>query len=263
MLKALIGTKLNMSQVFDSHGRVTPVTKIKFEPNLVVALKTKETDGYKAAQMGVGTVKQVTKPLKGHFDKAKLKQTPKFLKEVVFDGDLKIGQEINMEEVFHKGGLVDVVGKSKGRGFAGVIKRHGFHGGPKTHGQSDRHRAPGSIGATTTPGRVFKGIKMAGHMGNAQVSIFGLEIMEVNKEDKILVIKGSVPGPTGSIILVKKSKKKKADYHEPEIPAMPNVGGGSEDEKPNEEEQTTNEEIKNNEESVKVEVTNQDGNETN
>lgn len=229
MLKALIGKKLNMSQVFDSHGRVTPVTKIKFDPNVVVVLKDKEADGYRAAQIGFGEAKRATKPLKGHFDKAKLSKIPKTLKETAFDGDLKVGQEVKMEEVFHKGALVDVVGKSKGRGFAGVIKRHGFHGGPKTHGQSDRHRSPGSIGATTTPGRVFKGLKMAGHMGDAQVSIFGLEIMQVDKEENILIVKGSIPGPTGATVLVKKSKKKKADYHEPEIPATPTVSGGDEE----------------------------------
>ncbi len=238
MLKALIGKKLNMSQMFDSHGRVTPVTKIRFEDNVVVALKEKETDGYKAAQIGSGEAKKTTKPLKGYFDKAKLSKIPRILKETAFDGDLKVGQEVKMEEIFHKGALVDVVGKSKGKGFAGVIKRYGFHGGPKTHGQSDRHRAPGSIGSGTTPGRVQKGLKMAGHMGDAQVSIFGLEIMQVDKEENILVVKGSIPGPTGAIVLVKKSKKKKVDYHEPEIPAVPTVGG-SEEEKPTDSDETS------------------------
>lgn len=220
--------------MFDSHGRVTPVTKIKFETNFIVALKDKETDGYKAAQVGVGSNKKTTKPLQGHFAKAKLAVSPRTLKEVTFDGELIAGQEVKMEEVFHKGALVDVVGKSKGKGFAGVIKRWGFHGGPKTHGQSDRHRAPGSIGSGTTPGRVQKGLKMAGRMGDAQVSIFGLEVMQVDKEENILIVKGSIPGPSGSVVLVKKSKKKRADYHEPEIPATPSVAGGSEEEKPTE-----------------------------
>ncbi len=250
MLKALIGKKLNMSQMFDTHGRVTPVTKIKFEANTVVFLKDKEIDGYKAAQLGVGDSKKTTKPLLGHFAKAKLATSPRILKEVSFDGDLKPGQEVKMEEVFHKGALVDVVGKSKGKGFAGVVKRHGFHGGPKTHGQSDRHRAPGSIGSGTTPGRVQKGLKMPGHMGDAKVSIFGLEVMQVDKDENILVVKGSIPGPTGATVLVKKSKKKKADYHEPEIPAMPTVGGSSEEEKPVEGEETPTE---NKAEEVKVE----------
>ena len=249
MLKALIGKKLNMSQMFDSHGRVTPVTKIKFEPNVIVALKEKETDGYKAVQIGSGNSKKVTKPLQGHFDKAKLVNKPRILKEVSFDGELKLGQEVVIEEVFHKGALVDVVGKSKGKGFAGVVKRHGFHGGPKTHGQSDRHRAPGSIGSGTTPGRVMKGLKMPGHMGDDQVSIFGLEVMQVDKDENILVVKGSVPGPTGAVVLVKKSKKKKADYHEPEIPAMPTIGGSAEEEKPAE-----NQEISTESKAVEVKV---------
>src|SRR3990167_4713211 len=219
MLKALIGRKLNMSQVWDSHGRVTPVTKLSVEPNTVVILKDKDTDGYKAAQVGVGNQKKPTKPLKGHFDKAKLKIAPSLVREVDFEGDIKAGQEITVDEVFHKGSLVDVVGTSKGKGFAGVIKRYGFHGGPKTHGQSDRHRAAGSIGSGTTPGRVMKGMKMAGHLGNAQVSVFGLEVMGLDKETGKILLKGSVPGPTGSLLLLQKSKKKKEVYHEPEIPA--------------------------------------------
>lgn len=225
----MIGRKLKMSQVYDTHGRVNPVTELLIEPNVVVVLKEKESDGYKAAQIGLGVSKKTTKPLQGHFSKAGLKENPKILREVEFDGDLKSGQEIKIDEVFHKGSLVDVVGKSKGKGFAGVVKRHGFHGGPKTHGQSDRHRAPGSIGSGTTPGRVMKGLKMPGHMGNAQVSVFGLEIMAVDKEKGLLLVKGSVPGPSESLLLIKKSKKKRAAYHEPEIPAQPTVAGDSEE----------------------------------
>ena len=231
MLKALIGKKFNMSQLFDAHGRITPVTKIKFETNQVIALREKDKDGYKAVQIGTGFSKKVNKPMQGHFEKAKISKFPAKLKEVEYDGELTIGQEIKFDEIFHKGALVDVVGKSKGKGFAGVVKKYGFHGGPKTHGQSDRHRAPGSIGSGTTPGRVMKGLKMASHMGNERVSVFGLEIMQVDKEEGILVVKGSVPGPNGNLILVKKSKKKRADYHEPEIPALPNLGGAAEEEK--------------------------------
>lgn len=231
MLKALIGKKLNMSVVFDSHGRANPVTEILVEPNTIVNLKDKETDGYKAAQIGYGSQKKANKALSGHFKKAGLKAAPALLKEVDFEGELKAGQEIKVDDVFHKGSMVDVIGKSKGKGFAGAIKRHGFHGGPKTHGQSDRHRAPGSIGATTTPGRVFKGMKMAGHMGDAQVTVMGLEVMEVDKESGKILLKGSVPGSTGSLILLKKSKKKREVYHEPEIPAQPALGGSAEEEK--------------------------------
>lgn len=252
MLKALIGKKYIMSQMFDSHGRATPVTKIKFNPNVVVALREKEKDGYKAAQVGTGLAKKASKPMRGHFEKAKITKFPTVLKEVDFEGDLSVGQEINFDEVFHKGALVDVVGKSKGKGFAGVIKRWGFHGGPKTHGQSDRHRAPGSIGSGTTPGRVQKGLKMGGHLGNAQISIFGLEVMQVDKEEGILVVKGSVPGPNGNTILVKKSKKKRAAYHEPEIPAIPNLGAAPEEEKT--EDIATEGKIENKVDEIKTEV---------
>ena len=214
-----------MSQIYDSHGRVAPVTEVAVGSNVVTLIKDKDKDGYKAAQVGFGVAKRPNKSLSGLLEKAKVKSAPALVKEVDFEGELKSGQEIKVEEVFHKGGLVDVVGTSKGKGFAGVIKRHGFHGGPKTHGQSDRHRAPGSIGSGTTPGRVQKGLKMAGHMGNVRVSVFGLEIMEIDKGAGTLLVKGSIPGPSGSIILLKKSKKKKAAYHEPEIQALPNLGG--------------------------------------
>ncbi len=228
MLKALLGQKLNMSQMYDTHGRATAVTEILVQPNLIVVLKEKEKDGYKAAQIGFGASKKVGKPLAGHFKKAGIKTSPARLREVEFDGDLSAGAEISVEQVFHKGSMVDVVGKSKGKGFAGVIKRWGFHGGPKTHGQSDRHRAPGSIGSGTTPGRVQKGLKMAGHLGADQVSVFGLEVMGIDKETGKILLKGSVPGPTGGLLVLKKSKKKKEVYHEPEIPAQPALGGSDE-----------------------------------
>lgn len=229
MLKAIIGQKLNMSTVFDSHGRATAVTEVLVGTNTVVVLKDKENDGYKAAQVGYGSQKNPTKALSGHFKKAGLKTSPRILRELDFDGELKNGQEVRVEDVFHKGSMIDVVGRSKGKGFAGVIKRWGFHGGPKTHGQSDRHRAPGSIGSGTTPGRVQRGLKMAGHMGNAQVSVFGLEVMGLDKEEGKILLKGSIPGPTGSLVILKKSKKKKEVYHEPEIPAQPALGGGEEE----------------------------------
>jgi len=224
----MIGKKLNMSQMYDSYGRLTPVTRIKIDSNFVSFIKEKEKNGYKAAQIVTGTKKRASKALKTHLEKAKIKFVPAVIKEVDFDGEVSLGQEIRLEEVFRKGNLVDVVGRSKGKGFAGVVKRHGFHGGPKTHGQSDRHRAPGSIGSGTTPGRVMKGLKMAGHLGNRQTTVFGLEVMEIEKEEGILTIKGSVPGPSGSFVLVKKSKKKKEIYHEPEIPMTPNFGSQEE-----------------------------------
>ncbi len=231
MLKAMLGKKLNMSQLYDSHGRATPVTGVLVEPHMVVSVKDKETDGYKAAQVGIGETKKITKAEAGHLKKNNIKKNLRLLHEVDFEGDLKTGAEIKAEEVFHKGSMVDVIGTSKGKGFAGVIKRHGFHGGPKTHGQSDRHRAPGSIGSGTTPGRVMKGLKMPGHMGVDQVTVIGLEIMEVDKETGKILIKGSLPGSVGNLVLLMKSRKKREAYHEPEIPVQPTVGGGEEEEK--------------------------------
>lgn len=220
-----------MSTLFDSHGRAVPVTEVLVEPNLVVMIKDKEKDGYRSVQIGFGSRKKVTKALSGHFKKAGLKTNLANLREVDFEGELNTGDQFTVDQVFKKGSMVDVVGKSKGKGFAGVIKRHGFHGGPKTHGQSDRHRAPGSIGSGTTPGRVMKGMKMAGHMGNVQVTVFGLEVMGIDKETGKILLKGSIPGPTGSLVVLKKSKKKREVYHEPEIPAQPAMGGGEEEEK--------------------------------
>lgn len=230
MLKALLGKKLNMDLVYDSHGRATPVTEIKVEPNVITLIREKDKDGYRAVQVGIGKRKKANKPEQGWSENAKLKATPSFLKEVNFEGEIALGQEIKIEDVFHKGGMVDVIGTSKGKGFAGVVKRYNFSGGPKTHGQSDRHRAPGSIGSGTTPGRVMKGLKMAGHMGNAQVSILGLEIMGLDKEKESLLVKGSIPGAVGGLVLISKSNKKKEVYHEPEIPAVPNLGGAGEEE---------------------------------
>lgn len=243
MVKGLLGQKLNMSVLFDSHGRAVPVTEVLVTTNTVIALREKEIDGYKAAQIGFGTTKKINKAETGHLKKSGVKVLPLIIKEVEFDGELNPGQEIRLEEVFHKGSMVDVIGKSKGKGFAGVIKRHGFSGGPKTHGQSDRHRAPGSIGATTTPGRVFKGMKMAGHMGNAPVSIFGLEVMDVDKENNRVFLKGSIPGPSGGIVVLKKSKKKREVYHEPEIPVQPVLSGETSEEKAGVEASETNTEV--------------------
>jgi large subunit ribosomal protein L3 len=230
MLKALLGRKMKMESSYDSHGRAIPVTKILVEPNVIVSLKSKEKEGYKAAEVGAGQRKKVGKALAGHFQKAGLEKVSLATKEIDFDGEVKEGQAVKVGDVFRKGSLVDVVGISKGKGFAGGMKRHGFHGGPKTHGQSDRHRAPGSIGSGTTPGRVFKGTKMAGHMGSDQVTVQGLQIVQVDEEQNLLIVKGSVPGSAGTSLLIKKSIKKPKAYHEPEIPAQPNLGGKEEEE---------------------------------
>lgn len=229
MVRGLIGEKVEMTQVFDRHGRVVPVTKIRVTPNFIVQIKQFETDGYKSAQVGVKVAKKATKPLTGHAKKAGLDTVPRIFQEVEFEGDIKIGQKISLGDVFRKGSLVDIQGVSKGKGFAGVVKRWGFAGGPRTHGQSDRERAPGSIGATTTPGRVYKGLKMAGHMGDQKVTIQGLEIMEIKEEGNELWVEGSVPGARGSALLIQKSKKKKKAYHEPEVPAAPVIAGAKEE----------------------------------
>ncbi len=225
MLKGLIGQKLNMTQMFDKHGRVVPATRIKVMPNRVFQVKTYETDGYKAVQIGIGEKKKAGKSALGHSKKANVSVAPRILKEVAADGEVKAGIEIKVDEVFRKGSLVDIVGTSKGKGFAGGVKRWGFSGGPKTHGQSDRHRAPGSIGAGTTPGRVYKGLKMAGHLGSDRVTVQSLEIMDLDKETGEILVGGSIPGAIGSFVLIEKSGKKKKTYHEPEIPQIPVIGG--------------------------------------
>lgn len=229
MLKGLLGKKMNMTQVFDKQGRVVPVTKIQMAPNVIVQIKNTQTDGYKSAQVGLGVVKKPLKPNVGHAKKSGLESPPRYLKEFQFDGDIKSGDLVTLDQVFSKNTLVDISGTSKGKGFAGVVKRWGFAGGPRTHGQSDRERAAGSIGAGTTPGRVYKGHKMAGHMGNKQITVKGLEIFDINKDENELLIAGSVPGVLGSILVIKKSGRKKAAYHEPEVPVVPQVGKSKEE----------------------------------
>ena len=226
----MLGKKLNITQIFDRRGKAVPVTRIQVAPNVVTQIKNTEADGYKSAQVGLETLKKPSKPSFGHAKKSGLESAPRYLKEVQFDGDIKSGDSISVDQVFSKNILVDISGVSKGKGFAGVVKRWGFAGGPRTHGQSDRERHAGSIGATTTPGRVFKGMKMAGQMGNKQITVRGLEIMDVNKDENELLVAGSVPGFLGSLLVIKKSKKKKAVYHEPEIPATPQVGKSKEEE---------------------------------
>lgn len=229
MLKGLLGKKLNITQIFDKRGKAVTVTKVQVIPNVVTQIKNTEVDGYKSAQVGLGALKKPSKPGLGHAKKGGLETAPRYLKEFPFEGDIKSGDTISVDQVFSKNTLVDVNGVSKGKGFAGVVKRWGFAGGPRTHGQSDRERAAGSIGATTTPGRVFKGLKMAGQMGNKQITVRGLEIIEINKDENELLVAGSVPGFLGSMLVIKKSRKKKAAYHEPEIPAAPQVGKSKEE----------------------------------
>ncbi|MDP9353425.1 MAG: 50S ribosomal protein L3 [Chloroflexota bacterium] len=203
MVEGLLGKKIGMTQVFDETGRALPVTVIQAGPCVVTYLKTRERDGYEAVQIGFDEVKRLKKPEQGH-----LKDLPalRHLREVKSSGtaDLQTGQTVDVS-VFTAGEKVDVIGRSKGKGFAGVVKRHGFAGGPKTHGQSDRLRAPGSIGATTTPGKVWKGQRMAGHMGDERVTVKKLRIVQVDPERNLLLVHGAVPGANGGLVVVQKA----------------------------------------------------------
>ena len=205
MLRAFVGKKIGMSQVFGENGGVIPVTVIQAGPCTVTQVKTKETDGYEAVQLGSGEAKRLSKPMAGHL---KNSQMSRYLRGVKADdvAEHQVGQRISVE-IFQPGELVDVIGRSKGRGFAGVVKRHGFAGGPRTHGQSDRTRAPGSIGAGTFPGRVFKGVRMAGHMGDERVTVKNLEVVRVDPERNLLLLKGGVPGAPNSLLLIRKTGK--------------------------------------------------------
>ena len=211
MIDTLLGTKLGMTSNYDSRGRRVGATILSIAPNLVTQVKNKEKDGYSALQLGVGHKKSVRKPQMGHTKKAGFDAKIRWFREVRITenpstplGTIQPGTEIKLDQVFSKGDSVKVTGLSKGKGFAGGVKRHGFHGGPKTHGQSDRHRAPGSIGSGTTPGRVLKGKNMAGHMGQDRVSYRNLEVIAVDKNLNLLTIKGGVPGPVGGLVIVEK-----------------------------------------------------------
>ena len=208
MKKAIIGKKIGMTQIFDETGKVIPVTAIEAGPCVIAQIKTVETDGYDAIQLGFGDVKEskVNKPEKGHFSKANV--TPKkHLREFRLDSleGLKVGDELKAD-VFSVGDSVDIQGTSKGKGFQGVIKRHGQSRGPMGHG-SMYHRRPGSMGPTSTPGRVFKGKKLPGHMGVQTVTIQNLDVVRVDMDKNVLLVKGSVPGPKGAILKIKATVK--------------------------------------------------------
>jgi len=202
MLEGFLGKKIGMTQIFREDGRVVPVTVIQAGPCVVTQVKTVETDGYEAVQLGFGDVKRRNKPQAGHLKNSRLSR---YLREVATDdtSEFEVGQTIGVD-IFEAGEKIDVIGKSKGRGFAGVMKRWNFGGGPRTHGQSDRARAPGSIGGGTTPGKVYKGMKMAGHMGNRRITVKGLEIVEIDSERNLLMIKGGIPGATNSLVQIRR-----------------------------------------------------------
>jgi large subunit ribosomal protein L3 len=206
MIQGMVGKKLGMTQIFDETGVALPVTVIECGPNVVTQIRTTEKDGYEAVQLGFGISKRLNRPEQGHRKESGFMSN--VLREVkVTDlDDLEVGQQIKAD-TFAMGELVDVTANSKGRGFQGGMKRHGFRGGPKTHGQSDRWRAPGSIGSSATPGRVMKGMKMAGHMGNARVTVQNLEVVRVDLDRNLLLVKGSVPGPNKGLVMIRKAIK--------------------------------------------------------
>lgn len=208
MITALLGKKLGMTRVFTDDGRWIDVTVLQAGPCTVVQRKTKDSDGYDAVQIGFGDLKEsrCNKPMTGHFSKAGI--SPKrTLREMRIEenSELKPGDEIKAD-IFQSGDRVDVSGISKGKGFAGVIKRHGFSGGPGGHG-SHLHRAPGSIGQSADPAKVYKGKKMPGHMGNKRITVENLEVVTVDKDKNLLLLRGSVPGATGGLVTVRKSLK--------------------------------------------------------
>ena len=199
----LIGRKVGMTQVFQDDGTMVAVSVLAIEPNTVTKLRTPERDGYTAVQIGTEVSKRLNKPETGQ-----LKDLPKVatIREFRVDSvdDVTVGQVFSIGDLFAAGDIVDVTGVSKGKGFAGVIKRHNFHRGPQTHG-SDHHRAPGSIGPGTTPGRVYRGLKMSGHMGSERVTIKKVRVVRTDPDRNLLLVKGSLPGARGGLILVKKA----------------------------------------------------------
>ncbi len=205
-IEGILGRKLGMTQIYESDGSAVPVTVIEAVPNTVVQVKTKERDGYEAVQLGFGARKAVNGPLKGHM---KGLGQFRYLREFRVNDiqNWQVGKKVGCE-IFQPGMLVDVSGASKGHGFAGVMKRHGFRGGPKTHGQSDRARAPGSIGAGTDPGRVIKGLRMAGHMGTNQSTVKNLRVVRSDPGRGLLMVRGAVPGNEGEMVRIRPAKAK-------------------------------------------------------
>jgi large subunit ribosomal protein L3 len=209
MMKGIIGKKVGMTQLFDASGVVVPVTVIEAGPCYVTQVKTVESDGYNAVQLGFEEVveRKLTKGEKGHLAKAGA-PTVRRLREVRAEDAAQFSPgDVIKADIFQDGELVDVIGISKGRGFAGAVKRHGFAGGPKTHGQSDRHRATGSRGAGTTPGHTFPGTRAPGHMGDVQVTVQNVKIALVDAERNLIAVRGAVPGPRGGLVMVQAAKK--------------------------------------------------------
>jgi large subunit ribosomal protein L3 len=207
MATGLIGRKKGMTSIFDANGKNIPCTVIELGPNVVTQIKTDETDGYSAIQVGYEEKKEKNTPsaMKGHFKKAKTSPLRKLVEFESFTKEVKLGDSISASDVFIEGEFVDVVGTSKGKGFQGVVKRHNFAGvGQATHGQHNRLRAPGSIGAASYPARVFKGMRMAGQTGNVRVKTENLQVLKVIADKNLVLIKGAVPGFNGNFVIVEK-----------------------------------------------------------
>jgi large subunit ribosomal protein L3 len=203
MAKTILGTKIGMSQVWSDDDRLIPVTVIEAGPCVVSQLKTAKRDGYEAIQLAFGDIKpsKVNRPMKGHFAKAKVEPKRYIAEARLAEGEtFKLGQEIKVD-IFEPGVRIDVIGISKGKGFAGVMKRHNHHGGPGGHG-SHFHRAPGSIGMCASPSRVLRGTKLPGHMGSETVTVKNLEVIKVDPEQNLLVVKGAVPGGKGGLLVI-------------------------------------------------------------
>ena len=202
-VKGILGRKIGMTQVFDEAGHAVPVTVVEAGPCRVAQVKTPETDGYTAIQLAFGEARRPTKPVVGHFKKANV-DPARYLVELRLDeiGDYAAGTEIKAD-VFESGETVDVIGVTKGKGFAGTMKRHNFRGQGASHGNQAKHRAPGSIGACATPARVFKGTRMSGHMGHRRVTTLNLRVIKADPERNLLLIRGAVPGPKGGLVMVR------------------------------------------------------------
>ncbi len=205
-MSGIIGKKIGMTSIYDANGKNIPCTVIEAGPCVITQVKTPETDGYNALQLGFEDQKEsrVNKPSMGHFKKSEVTPKKKLVEFRDFDGEHNLGDTITVD-IFSEGEFVDVAGNSKGKGFQGVVKRHNFRGvGDATHGQHNRMRAPGSIGAASYPARVFKGMRMAGQMGNKRVKVTNLQVMKVFPENNLLVVKGAIPGPKNSYVIVEK-----------------------------------------------------------
>lgn len=227
--RGLLGTKLGMTQVWDANNRVVPVTVIQAGPNVVTQVKTPDSDGYSAVQLGYGEIdpRRINKPMRGHFETSGATPRRHLVELRTADaGNYRPGQQLT-GEVFDAGQVVDVTGTSKGKGFAGVMKRHGFKGLGAGHGVERKHRSPGSVGGCATPGRVFKGLRMAGRMGHDRVTVAGLTIHAVDTERGFLLIKGAIPGPDGGLVFVRSAAKRPAP--EPAAPVAATAAGTGEE----------------------------------